>query len=71
MVTAKTVLTKPKVRQPDWYVMNEKEMAKISRRERNMAHDNLALDPDSRDARRRLCEKRAEHKLTIRRVKRK
>ena len=27
METAKTVLTKPKVRQPDWYVMNEKEMA--------------------------------------------
>ena len=24
--TAKTVLTKPKVRQPDWYIMNEKEM---------------------------------------------
>jgi hypothetical protein len=51
METAKTVLTKPKVRQqPDWYVMNEREMAKISR-ERNMAYDNLALNPDSCNAR--------------------
>ena len=45
-------------------------MAKISR-EQNMAYDNLALDPDSRDARRRLCEKRAELRLTVRRAKRK
>ena len=44
---------------------NEKEMAKISR-ERNMAYDNLALDPKSRDARRRLGEKRAEVRLTVR-----
>ena len=51
METAKSVLTKPKVRQqPDWYVMNEREMAKISR-ERNMAYDNLALNPDSCNAR--------------------
>ena len=70
METAKTVLTKPKVRQPDWYVMNEKEMAKISR-ERNMAYDNLALDPESRNARRRLREKRAEVRLIVRRAKRK
>ena len=36
-----------------------------------MAYDNLALDPDSRNVRRRLCEKRAELRLTVRRAKRK